>query len=396
MPCPATAVPAPAATVFSVRGLGVFAVAAAIIFFASAATPVPLYHHYQEAFALSPAMLTIIFAAYAFSVLAALLTLGTLSDYTGRRPVIFATLLLNAVAMAMFFTAHSAAMLICARVVQGFATGAATTALGATILDATRKTGPLLNSITTFAGLATGTLVSGALVTFAPHPAQLVYAVMLAISLGAALLVWRMPETALAKPGALASLRPQVKLPGQARRMLIRLSPVNIAAWALGGFNLSLMPSLVRVATGLGSPLIGALVVATLVFSGAVSVLLLRGQPAGRALQAGSFILILGVLGILAGVHAQNAPAMLAGAATAGFGFGGTFSGTMRLLMPLAEPDERAGLLAALYVESYLAFSLPAILAGLATPHFGLQVTSYGFGAAIVALTIISMLAARR
>lgn len=378
---------------FSRRILGVFSVAAAIIFFASSAAPTPLFHIYQENFGLSPAMITIIFAAYALSVLAALLTAGRLSDNLGRRPVIFISLLMNITAMAIFFLANSANMLIAARVMQGFATGAAATALGAAILDTNHKFGALLNSITTFLGLTLGALGSGALVAFAPHPTKLVYAILGATSAAGALLVWSMPETATQKHGAMASLWPQVQLPVQARRPLAQVSPVNIAAWGLGGFNLSLMPSLVRVATGLTSPFIGALAVATLVFSAAVAVAAMRNQPPARALHYGSLLLITGVLGILVGVHLQNAPALLIGASAAGFGFGAAFSGSMRTLLPLAAPGERAGLLATFYVESYLAFSLPAILAGFAAPRFGLLVTTYGFGTVLVVLSFASMLA---
>jgi len=82
----------------STGAMTVFATAAAVIFSASAAAPTPLYRHYQEVFGLSPAVLTVVFSAYVFSVLAALLTVGTLSDYIGRRPVIFGALILNMLA----------------------------------------------------------------------------------------------------------------------------------------------------------------------------------------------------------------------------------------------------------------------------------------------------------
>jgi MFS family permease len=99
----------------------------------------PLYHEYQESFGLTPFMLTIIFAAYVVSLLAALLTVGSLSDYIGRRPAITTALALNIVAMVMFVKADSAGALIAARTVQGFATGLATATLGATILDTDRS-----------------------------------------------------------------------------------------------------------------------------------------------------------------------------------------------------------------------------------------------------------------
>jgi len=47
-----------------------------------------------------------------------------------------------------------------------------------------------------------------------------------------------MPETAQRKPGAVASLRPHVSVPVQARQALLQVTPVNIAAWALAWFLL--------------------------------------------------------------------------------------------------------------------------------------------------------------
>ncbi len=391
----ADTLPHAAKPLFSTRAMTFFATAAAITFSASAAAPTPLYRHYQEAFGLSPAVLTIVFSAYVFSVLAALLTVGTLSDYVGRRPVIFGTLVLNVIAETMFIEANSATLLIAARVVQGFATGAAITTLGATILETNRARGPLVNSITAFLGLAAGALGAGALVAFGPDPAQLVYAVLLVISAVFAVVLWQMPETAGRKPGALISLRPRVHVPAHLRPTLAQITPVNIAAWALGGFNLSLMPSLVRVATGITSPFTGAVVVSAVMFTAALAVVAMRNRTAAQALNLGAPALAIGVLIILAAVHSQLATVMMVGASVAGFGFGASFSGLLRRLLPLVAPSERAGLLSAFYVESYLAFSLPAILAGLAAPKLGLELTTYIYGAAIILLATTSLISLR-
>jgi MFS family permease len=378
----------------SPRAMTIFGLVTAITFFASSGAPTPLYRLYQQGFGLSPLLLTVVFAAYAFSLLGALLTVGSLSDYIGRRPVIFAALVLNAVAMFMFIEAESAAALIAARVVQGFATGAATTSLGAAILDTNRAQGPLFNSITAFAGLTLGTLGSGTLVAFAPDPAQLIYAVLLVVSALEALVLWRMPETAQGRPGALASLRPQVSVPPQARQTLIAVTPVNVAAWALGGFYFSLMPSLVRVATGLGSPFIGGFVVAALTFSAAVAVVLFRNRSAAVTLAAGTVALATGVAITLPGVHLQQAPLLLLGTVVAGFGLGAAFSGTVRTVLPLATAAERSGLLSTLYVESYLALSLPAVMAGLLAPVLGLPLSADIYGTVIILLAIASLIAA--
>jgi hypothetical protein len=61
--------------------------------------------------------------------------------------------------------------------------------------------------------------------------------------------------------------------------------------------------------------------------------------------------------------------------------------------LPLAKTDERAGLLAAFYVEGYLSFSLPAVLAGLAVPMVGLTVAAYAYRTAVIVMAVASMIA---
>ncbi len=201
----------------------------------SGAAPTPLYHEYQEHFGLTAFMITIICAAYVLCLLLALLTVGSLSDYIGRRPAVLAALTLNVLAMILFITAGSAAALIVARAIQGFGTGLAITTLAAVALDTDKERAPVLNSFTVFAGLSAGTLGAGALVTFAPAPGQLVFVVLLVLSVVEAAILWFMPETATTKPGALASLRPRVDVPRVARATFAAVTPVTIASWSLGG-----------------------------------------------------------------------------------------------------------------------------------------------------------------
>jgi hypothetical protein len=370
-----------------------FSFAGAILVAASSSAATPLYRLYQVSMHLTPFWITIVFAVYVASLLAALLTVGGVSDYVGRRPIILVALLLNAAAMILFAEARDVGQLILARAVQGLCVGTGTTALGAAILDTNRARGPLLNSVTPFVGLTAGSLGTAALITFAPDPLHTVYEVLLGLTALMIALLWVMPETAARKAGALASLRPHVSVPRQSRSVLVRLTPANVAGWALGGLYLSLMPSVVATAMRVVSPWVGGVVVAALMLTAAVAVSAFRDWPARRLVLMGTSTLSLGVAVSLFGIQQQQVAALLAGTVIAGAGFGSTFSGILRALLPTAAPDQRAGLLSAYYVQSYLAFSLPAVAAGLAVPVIGLSIAAYLYGAVIIVLAIISLTA---
>ena len=377
----------------SPAAMTVFSFASAMLIAASSSAVTPLYHLYQASMQITPLWITIVFASYVASLLAALLTVGGLSDYVGRRPVILAALLLNAAAMILFSEARDVGQLILARMVQGLCVGIGTTAMGAAILDTNRARGPLLNSITAFLGMTAGSLGAAALITFAPDPLHTVYEVLLGWTALMIVLLYIMPESSTRKTGVLASLRPHVRVPPQSRAILARLTPANVAAWALGGLYLSLMPTVVPTAMGVATPWVGGVVVATLMLSGAIAIVTFRDWPARRLIVISTSTLGLGVAVSIIGIEQQRVAALLAGTVIAGAGFGSTFSGTLRTLLPTAEPHQRAGLLSAFYLQSYLAFALPAVVAGLSVPRIGLSTTAYIYGAVIILLAFISMMA---
>jgi Major Facilitator Superfamily len=395
---PAATLPPAAQTQAQVRALPasamtLFSFAAAMLIAASSSATTPLYHLYQQSMHLTPFWITVVFAIYVASLLAALLTVGSLSDYVGRRPVILAALLLNAVAMLLFAEARDVGQLILARTIQGLCVGTGTTALGAAVLDTNRARGPLLNSVTAFLGMTAGSLGAAALISLAPDPLHLIYEILFALTALMIALLWIMPESSSRKTGALASLRPHVSVPRQSQAILLKLTPANVACWALGGLYLSLMPTVVATAMHVASPWIGGVVVSTLMLTAAIVVAACRNWPARRLVLTGTVTVSLGVAVSMAGIAQQHVAALLVGTMIAGTGFGATFSGTLRALLPTAEPHQRAGLLSAFYLQSYLAFALPALAAGLSVPLIGLTVVAYLYGAVIMLLAIMSMFA---
>ncbi len=373
------------------RGHLVFLAFVLLCFFAASSAPTPLYHLYQQAWGFSSALLTVIFAVYALSLLATLLMFGSLSDYLGRRPVIFIGLLLEIVSMLLFIAATDVSWLIVARVLQGVATGIATSALGAAMLDSDAQQGPLLNSITPMFGMALGALGTSALVEYAPLPMGLAYGLLLAAFVGQAAYLLRVAETVTPQPGVLKTLRPRLAVPAQARGTLLLVLPADIAAWALGGFFLSLAPSLLTAATGSTSVLNGGFAVAALTISGAISIHNLRLRAPRLALLVGCSFLAIGVSVILAAVNLGWLWLFFTGAVVAGVGFGASFLGALRLLLPLAHAHERGALMAAFLALSYLAFCIPALLAGVSIKTAGLVTTTNVYGGVVVLLAVSAL-----
>jgi MFS family permease len=179
----------------SPASMTLFSFAGALLIAASSSAVTPLYRLYQQSMHLTPFWITVVFAVYVASLLVGLLTVGGLSDYVGRKPVILAALLLNAGAMILFTEARDVGELILARAVQGLSVGTGTTAFGAAILDTNRARGPLLNSVTAFLGLTAGALGATVLITFASDPLHRVYEVLLGLTLLMVALLWLMPES---------------------------------------------------------------------------------------------------------------------------------------------------------------------------------------------------------
>jgi MFS family permease len=363
---------------------------------AASSAPTPLYPRYQAAWGFSAITTTVVFGVYAIAVLAALLIVGSLSDHVGRRPVLLAALVGQAVAMGLLATASSVPQLSAGRVLQGLATGAAIGAVGAGLIDLNRPKGTLANGVVPIVGTAIGAPIAGLFVQYLPAPQTLVFLVFAALYLLQAVGVLMMPETTRPRPGAVASLRPDVSLPDAARRPLLLAAPVLVAAWALGGFYLALGPALSRATIHSGSPLIAGAVVFLLAGSAALAVLLARNVAAPTMMGAGAASLIVGVAASLAAIAASSAPLFVLSLPVAGVGFGLTLQGAIRTVLPYAAEHQRAGLLSVVYVVSYLGLGLPAVLAGVLVVYGGgLRATAIEYGLAVIALAATALVGLR-
>jgi predicted MFS family arabinose efflux permease len=370
------------AHVAAVIGLALFA----------SGTPSPLYGTYRELWGFSPVVLTLVYAMYAFGVLAALLLAGRMSDEIGRRPVLIGALAALMATTVLFMLADSTAWLFVARGLQGLATGLALGAASAALLDLHPRRDPtsvgLANGVASAGGMGLGIGISAVLVELAPAPRVLPYVLLFALFALAFYGALRMPEPVQATGRArLTPQRPSI--PPVVRRPFFLAALAVISSWSIGGLFISLGPALSVVLLHTDNHIVTGLGVVTLAGSGAAAQLAFGRSAPWAGTAAGSLALATGMVAIvLAGVTEVIALYWI-GAVVGGGGFGVAFLGGLRALSAAIPPQHRAEVMSAFYVVAYLALSLPAILAGVLVTPLGLDRTFEIFGSVIAVLALV-------
>jgi MFS family permease len=355
-------------------------------------TPSPLYGAYSVLWHFSPLTLTLIYATYAFGVLATLLLAGSLSDQVGRRPVLLASLAGLAGATVLFLSADSAAWLFVARGLQGVATGGAISAASASLLDLhpRRDAGSvaLTNSISATTGVGLGMLISSALVQIGWEPLRLPFIVLLALIAVAFAGVIVMPEPVQQRRGLRLKVeRPHV--PAVVRRPFLLAALAVLSAWSIGALFFSLGPELGAQLFHSSDAVVAGIGVVALSAAACVSQLLTGRSAPWLATSLGSLALSTGIVLIALAAATGSTAAYLVGSLLGGVGFGATFLGGLRALVVKIPAEHRAAVLSAFFVAAYGSLSLPAIGAGVALSYISLERTFEIFGIAVAAIGLV-------
>jgi MFS family permease len=362
--------------------------AAFAAFFIAAGAPTPLLPIYEAKWNFPASMVTVAFGVYAIALLLTLLIIGSLSDHIGRRPLLIGALALELVSMVVFLVSPSIGWIIAARIIQGVATAAATSSFSAAILelapDQRKHLAGVIAGLAPAAGIGVGALFAGVIAQFSSSAAATVWIILTAVMLIALIFAIFTPETATPKPGAIASLRPQISVPPAARGVFAVTLPSLIAAWLVSALFLGLMPTILRLKFGIDSPVVSGLAAfAEQGTGGAVALAFSKLRPQ-RLVFAGGLAIVVGIVLFIASIVATSLPLLWIGAVVGGAGLGGAFTGTIRSLVPLVGAQERAGLFAAIYLVSYLTFGVPVIVAGLFLSTIGVTAIALTFGVVTV------------
>jgi predicted MFS family arabinose efflux permease len=362
-------------------------------------TPSPLYETYRALWGFSSVVLTLVYATYAFGVLASLLLAGTISDRAGRRPVLIVALAALMLTTVIFMAADSLAWLFLARAIQGLATGLTLGAASAALLDLHPRRDSsavgLANGVVSTGGIGLGVLVSALITELLPAPRVLPYVaafILLAIAFLGALV---MPEPVKSRSRLrLAPQRPNVPRVAQSAFMLAALGVIS--SWSLIGLFLALGPQLSATLFHSSDHLIDGTSIFALAAAASVAQIAFRSMPPWKGAATGSLILAAGLLAIVTAASVGSGALYLAGSAIAGAGFGGAFLSALRALSASIPAEHRGEVMSAFYIVAYCSLSLPAILAGALDTPLGLKPTLEILGSVIAAAALGVAVQARR
>jgi predicted MFS family arabinose efflux permease len=374
--------------------LTIIAIAAAM---AASTASSPFYPQIQQALGLGVVEITLIFAVYPAGLLATLLVAGSLSDHLGRRTVTFIGLMLLAVSLALFAWGDSLGILLTARVLQGVATALVMSTVSTHMAElappALAGHVALAGSAGPTAGLALGALFGGIMLDLATQALTVTFGVMIALIVIIAVLGWLLPEVATRRPGLVRSLVPRLRVPRDARLTLLRIAPAIIAAWGTGGLFISLGAHIAGDVFGAQSHTLQGATVGILAASATVATIMLWRWSARTLLLVGALALAAATLVSVAAVLMTVTILYFAVIIVIGFGFGISYAGALRLVLPLVDARDRAGLFSVIYVIAYLSFSIPALVAGVFVSIAGLVPTIVGYGILVTLCAVLALVA---
>lgn len=353
------------------RSMPLLQVSILALFLAASAAPSPLYPLIGRRLDAGPPLLAAIYGAYPLALLAALLISSrALQQFSGRRGTLEA-LSLELVGLVTIGLSVDVSMVIIGRAVQGFATGLATTALSSWAIERAGTRAAMWNSLAPLLGMGLGAVGASVALVDVPQPQRTVFFVLAGLVVVSGATVAR-ARPALRSFGDGRDSKPAPETitatssPGMCRS-LRELVPLIVGIWAVVGLYLSLGSELVHDSGDLAR----ALIIPTLMFVAAASLVALRNVTPAKLTTLGAVAILTGSILIARGSATTSAPVIIVAAAVCGLGVGPGFQAALASAVPLGPSYDRQRGILGVYTTSYLATSVPVFVIGFVAAGIG-------------------------
>lgn len=383
------------------RALTFFTAAAILIScFVTSAAPIPLMSVWTETLGLDNGAIAMTVVWYFVGCILTLVFFARLSNFLGRRPVVWITLAWAALACWLLADCSSVAALNTARFFQGLACGLASSAAMAWVVDTAPPKRPWLGTALTAAGpnigLSLGTLLAGLLPQLGLLSAEQLFYAYIALLAAAALLCALSTETmAFATESLAAVLVPKVAMPKRLMRLFFIAAFGFVGTWGLGSFFQGFSARLAGIVFEGSGTLLAGLVYLCLIIPNATMGLCIGRFSPTKVLPALIVIFFAAVVCAFGALHFGHPLLFLAAVALTGAMSGATCSSGLKMLLLDASLKERAGVIAALYLTAYIGSGVPNFVVGRLAQNASMDAISMGYiaWAAAAAIGVTGLLA---
>ncbi len=368
--------------------------------FSASGAPIPFYNAYLQRLGLDSGVLSLATVMYFAGTVIALLFLARLSNYWGRRRVIYLTLLLGIAGCLMFANIQAERHLLAARFLQGMSCGLASSTVAAFIIDNEPRfykgVAAVIIGGAPNVGLPLGALGSGVFDMYSSEQ-YLVFFIWAAVLLLCLLMIFASRETvAVNTAGVWRSLVPQFKITPRVKRLLPAAAVTFAGSWAVGGFYQSYSAAIAVQQFGIQSVFMASLVFVSFIASIAAGASLTRGRDNFLVQRYSMLTFFAAMAGVLLSFNLNSITVFLFFNVIAGAAEGAAFTSSMGALMEGTGLEERAGVLSLIYLISYGGAALPNFIVSRIASGFTLYQLTAGYVVLLGAACLLLLLTAKR
>lgn len=367
-----------------------------LILFAASAAPIPLYEHFAQNLNLTKGDLAMTSVMYFAGTIIALVFFARISNYIGRKKAIYLILVIGIVGCLAFIFANSEILIMFGRFMQGVASGLASSTVMAFILDNEPKKFPNLGvaiaSSSPNLGLIIGAILTGLFANFFASDILFIFELLIVILCICLIMILFSKETITAKPGLIQSFRPQITLPHKIKPLLLPAACTSFASWSFGGFYQSYSATIATQIFHLNDTFIASLVFISFIGPIALGAMLAKNCDGFKAQLYGMSFYLLSFFALYLSLFRQNLGLYLVINIIAGFFSGLMFAGSLKTILSIITLNERADVLAAIYIISYVGAAIPNLIISQIAYLFDLTQLIFGYVILAIGAYIVLLL----
>ncbi|MFJ6747914.1 MFS transporter [Streptomyces sp. NPDC091266] len=373
--------------------------ASVVAIMAHTAMPTPIYAIYSKEFGLTTLQVTEVYAIYALGVIAALMVFNSLSNTTGRRPLLMIGLLCSVASNLVFLNAGSIIYLFAARLLTGLAAGVF---MGTATVAAVEVAPPKIAqhsavwaTAANILGLGLGPVIGGLGTQFLDRPQVDLFLGHLALI---AVLVVLLPliREPLDKSDRVPFSWNGPKPPSENQLTYAGLTMIGVSGMATLGMLAGLTPHFLSSFYPHASGLSAGLVVGCGFGGSALAQFAFRRLTITRGLVSGICVMSLGLLVLIAAIFLGSGVLYASAALLAGLGQGLSIARSIQEISLNTSLSERVSAVNLYYVALYTGAAAPVIGLAFIEKSFGLTTAGLAFCLFALAFAAIGVLQLKR